>query len=113
LPRLSSLAPANRRRGLLFVPTTIDAMVWATPFLHNGQHISVADAATDASMVPIGWVIGCPLLGYISDLIGRRKPVLMGGALVMLAAALSAVYPKASSLDIRCRLRWASDLVRR
>jgi len=35
------------------------------------------------------------LLGYISDLIGRRRPVLMGGALVMLAAPLSAVYPKA------------------
>jgi nitrate/nitrite transporter NarK len=69
--------------GLLFAPTTIGAMVWATSFLHNGQHISMADAATDASMVPIGWIIGCPLLGYISDRIGRRKPVLMGGAALM------------------------------
>jgi len=43
-------------------------------------------------MVPIGWIIGCPLLGYISDKIGRRKPVLIGGALVMLAAALAAIY---------------------
>jgi MFS family permease len=42
--------------------------------------------------VPVGWVIGCPLLGYISDQIGRRKPVLIGGALVMLAAGLIAVY---------------------
>jgi sugar phosphate permease len=51
--------------GRLLVPTTIGAMVWATSFLHNGQHISMADAASDASMVPIGWVIGCPLRGYI------------------------------------------------
>jgi MFS family permease len=78
--------------GLLFVPTTIGAMVWATSFLHNGQHISMADAASDASMVPIGWIIGCPLLGYISDQIGRRKPVLLGGALLMLVAAIAAVY---------------------
>jgi MFS family permease len=78
--------------GLLFVPTTIGALVWATAFLHDGQHISMADAASEAFMVPVGWVIGCPLLGYISDQIGRRKPVLIGGALVMLAAGLIAVY---------------------
>jgi MFS family permease len=46
--------------------------------------MSMADAASDAFMVPIGWVIGCPLLGYISDRIGRRKPVLIAGALVTL-----------------------------
>jgi MFS family permease len=78
--------------GLLFTPTTIGAMVWATSFLHNGQHLSMADAASDASMVPIGWVIGCPLLGYISDRIGLRKPVLIGGALVMIAAGIAAVF---------------------
>jgi MFS family permease len=78
--------------GLLFIPTTIGAMVWATSFLHNGKHLSMAVAASDASMVPIGWVIGCPLLGYISDRIGLRKPVLIGGALVMLAAGIAAVF---------------------
>jgi MFS family permease len=46
--------------------------------------MSMADAALDAFMVPIGWVIGCPLLGYVSDRIGRRKPVLIAGALVTL-----------------------------
>jgi MFS family permease len=54
--------------------------------------MSMADAASDAFMVPVGWVIGCPLLGYIADRIGRRKPVLIGGAFVMLAAGLMAIY---------------------
>lgn len=78
--------------GLLFLPTTIGALVWATSFLHAGENMSMAAAATEASMVPIGWVIGCPLLGYIADKLGRRKPVLIVGALVMLAAGLTAIY---------------------
>ena len=84
--------------GLLFLPTTIGALVWATSFLHAGENLSMADAASDAAMVPIGWVIGCPLLGYISDKLGRRKPVLLGGALLMLGAGLIAIYVPVGTL---------------
>lgn len=78
--------------GLLFVPTTIGALVWATSFLHSGENLPMSQAASVASIVPIGWVVGCPLLGFISDRMGRRKPVLIGGGLVMLAAAIVALY---------------------
>lgn len=78
--------------GLLFVPTTIGALGWGALMLSQGEHTTMAFAASDVSMVPIGWVIGCPLLGWISDKIGRRKPVLIGGALVLLSAALCALF---------------------
>lgn len=78
--------------GLLFVPTTIGALGWGASMLSGGEHTTMAFAASDVSMVPIGWVIGCPLLGWISDKIGRRKPVLIGGALVLLACSIYAVY---------------------
>ncbi|WP_284943556.1 MFS transporter [Acidisoma cladoniae] len=37
-------------------------------------------------------MIGCPLLGYLADRIGRRKPVLIAGALLMLVATSCFVY---------------------
>src|SRR5208282_6926715 len=73
--------------GLLFLPTTIGDMIWGVPFLRDGLGVGYAEAVNRASMVPLGWVIGCPLLGYIADHFGRRKPVLMAGMVLMLLSA--------------------------
>ena len=78
--------------GLLFLPTTIGDMIWGVKFLRDGLGIDYATAVDRVSMIPLGWVIGCPLLGYIADRIGRRKPVLIGGALLMLLATAVLVY---------------------
>ena len=39
-------------------------------------------AVLRSAAVPFGWIIGCPLLGWLTDRIGRRKPVIIGAAAV-------------------------------
>jgi MFS family permease len=70
--------------GLLFVPTTVFAMTWAISFLVNDRGMDRNTAVIASAMVPMGWVISCPLLGFISDKLGRRKPVLIGGSMMMI-----------------------------
>jgi MFS family permease len=67
-------------------------MIWGVPFLRDGMGVAYGEAVNRATMVPLGWVIGCPLLGYLADRIGRRKPVLIGGAVLMLIATVLFVY---------------------
>lgn len=78
--------------GLLFLPTTVGAMTWGVTFLQEGWDVTYAQAVNRAAIVAIGWAFGCPVLGYLADHIGRRKPVILGGAALMLAASLATFY---------------------
>src|SRR5947207_4670203 len=70
--------------GLLFIPTTILGMTWGVRFLQEARGHEYEAAVTLAATVPLGWMIGCPLLGFISDRLGRRKPVIFGGTIMLL-----------------------------
>ena len=80
--------------GLMFIPTTIFDMIWGVRFLQDAHGLDYGSAVMRSSTVPFGWIIGCPLLGFISDRLGRRKPVLVGAAIVLLACMAWILYGK-------------------
>jgi MFS family permease len=71
--------------GLLFIPTTILGMTWGVRFLQEARGRQYEHAVSLAATVPLGWMIGCPLQGFLSDRLGRRKPVIFGGTVALLA----------------------------
>jgi sugar phosphate permease len=81
--------------GLLFIPTTIFDMIWGVRFLQEARGFDYASAVMRSSTVPFGWIIGCPLLGVLSDRIGRRKPVIIGGGIVLLLCLVWVLYGRA------------------
>lgn len=78
--------------GLLFAPTTIFAMTWGVAIFQQDKAFSFHEATIASAMIPMGWVFGCPLLGYITDKIGKRKPVLIGGAAIMILTILQILF---------------------
>ena len=84
--------------GLLFIPTTIFDMVWGVRYLQEAHGFEYADAVLRSATVPFGWIIGCPLLGFLSDRIGRRKPVIAAGGVVLLACLAGILYGPAYAL---------------
>jgi MFS family permease len=78
--------------GLLFIPTTIFDMIWGVRYLQDAHGFEYASAVLRSSTVPFGWIIGCPLLGFLSDRIGRRRPVIIASALVLIACLAWILY---------------------
>lgn len=66
--------------GLLFAPTAAFAELWGVAFFERTYNFSTHIAASAVGLIFIGWGIGGPMIGWLSDWIGRRKPVLIGSA---------------------------------
>lgn len=76
---------------LVYLPTTVFAELWGIPYLHHAHGLSIQAAGLANSILFLGFIIGAPLMGYISDRLYRRKfPMLIGasGAAVVMMMIL-------------------------
>jgi sugar phosphate permease len=59
--------------------------LWGTPYLRVRYGLTPTEAATVCSVMIACWAASSPLCGALSDKIGRRKPIYVGGCFVAAA----------------------------
>lgn len=76
---------------LFFVPGGIVGAIlafaglWGVPFLTTHYNMAQTHAAGYCSLMLIAWAAGGPVIGWLSDTIGRRKPIYVIACLSLIA----------------------------
>jgi MFS family permease len=70
------------------------------PWLTTIHGYSTVQAGGIASMIFVGWAVFSPLVGWLSDKIGRRNPVMMLGSLLCFVSFATLIFytPSATSM---------------
>ncbi|MDG2422737.1 MAG: MFS transporter [Phycisphaerales bacterium] len=74
--------------AVIYLPLSVLAALWGTSSLETLNNLDANKASLAISMLPIGWLIGCPIIGILSDRFKKRRPFLLlgcvGGGITML-----------------------------
>ena len=77
---------------LMSVPILAFGGLWGVPYTAARFGVDTTAAGFAMAMMLLGVACGGPVWGLLSDRMGRRKPVLLAGGLLALAAIVAAVY---------------------
>lgn len=78
--------------GFLYAPTAVVGESIGAAFLQYGQGMQAHAAAFAVGLIFIGWGVGGPLTGWLSDKIGRRKPLMIFSAVAGLCFSSLMVF---------------------
>jgi MFS family permease len=91
----------------LNLPIFLLAELWGVMYLVQVHHIPQTSASMITSMVFIGSIFGCPLVGWLSDYIGKRRAPMIGGAIGSLAIILMIMFMPHLSFNMLLALFFA------
>ena len=66
--------------------------LWSVPYLMTAHGLSRPEAAASVSVMLVGWAIGAPVAGWVSDHIGRRRLPMIIAGVTALASFVVMIY---------------------
>jgi len=79
---------------LLYMPTSAFAELWAIPYLKEARGLTDHDAASVVSLIFLGWVVGGPVFGFLSDRFKNRlTPMFIGSSIGLIAFSYMLYMP--------------------
>lgn len=94
----------------LNLPIMVLGALWGATYLRVVHHLSPMSASTVVSLIFLGSIIGCPFAGFLSDRQGKRKPVMIVGALLTLLILIPFFVNSALPNSILCILFFSLGL---
>jgi len=68
------------------------AGLWGVPYLRQVHGLETKMAAAITSTLLVAWALGGPVLGALSERIGRRKPLYVGATLLVLVGWAAIIF---------------------
>lgn len=79
--------------ALMNLPIGLLGGLWGSLYLVSAHHVTKVQASDISSMLFLGCVIGAPIVGFISDRLGMRRPPMFVGAVLSLVLFLIIISP--------------------
>lgn len=84
--------------GFAFAPVMVFGGLWGVPFVSETFALSHNLSAQMVSLIFIGFAVGAPVFGWLSDKLGQRRNVMLWGTVGALFALSAVIYmPMVSS----------------
>lgn len=90
--------------GLAFTPVSVFGGLWGVPFLQLSHALTRTEAAHAVSYIFLGFAVGAPLWGWISDKTRSRKYPMWIGTWIALAALCMVLYASSIHFVILCSM---------
>jgi MFS family permease len=86
--------------GLNFTVVTAFGALWAIPFLQVKLHCNLQDASTMSALFFLGTGLSCPLFGWLSARLSKRRPLILSSCISTTIFMLVVLYLPSQSHTI-------------